>query len=364
MKRAALLLHGPLSVVGGVERYNRYLLDFLREEGFEVDVYDPTGVDAPQYARRFFYPFVQFYYVGKEVSRKVRDYDLVFTNGHTGGFLRGRNVVNICFGSVRSYTKTIKHAYNRKFLVNMYMAVLLDRLSKKGKLCIASSPQVQAELRNDYGARSVVVVPCGIDTTHFSRHESARELKLRYGIDPDAIVGAFAGRWDIAHKGLDILIPIMRERADVHWLVVADGNVDLKGIKKLTMRRNVDYQELPAVYSAADFGIQLSRYESFGFSFVESLSCLVPVISTPVAVATDVYADPLLSPLLVPDARNAQDKLVPAVHKLIDLLKDRNYRSKLAARACEIVQRDFSLEAWKERMRKVLRSVSEGSLCG
>ncbi len=362
MRRAALLLHGPLSVMGGVERYNRYLLDFLEEEGFKVDIYDPTVVESPYCARRFFYPFVQYYYVGKEVSRNIGNYDLILTNGHTGGFLRGRNVVNISFGSVRSYTKTIKHAYNHKFLVNMYMTALFDRLSKKGKLCIVSSPQVKAELRNDYGASSVVV-PCGIDTKHFSRRESGLELRLRYGIDSHTIVGAFAGRWDIAHKGLDILIPIMRERTDVHWLIAADSKVDLKDIRKLTVLRNVGYQELPAVYSAADFGIQLSRYESFGFSFVESLSCSVPVISTPVAIATEVYADPILSPLLVPDARYERDKLVSEVHKLIDLLKDRHYRNKLAARVREVVQRDFSLESWKQRMRIALSSVCEGSLC-
>jgi glycosyltransferase involved in cell wall biosynthesis len=362
MKRAALLLHGPLTVIGGVERYNRYLLDFLKEEGFKVDVYDPAVVDAPQYARRFFYPFVQYYYVGKEVSRKIRDYDLVLTNGHTGGFLRGRNVVNICFGSVRSYTKTIKHAYSRKFLVNMYMTVLFDRLSKKGKLCIAISPQVEAELKNDYGVPSVVV-PCGIDTRHFARRESGRELKVRYGIDPHAIVGVFAGRWDIAHKGLDILMPIMRERNDVHWLIAPDCDVDLKGISKLTVLRNVGYHELPTVYSVGDFSIQLSRYESFGFSFVESLACSVPVISTPVGIATEVYADPMLTPLLVTHPTHGQNKLVSDVHKSIDSLKDGNYRNKLAARVRELVQRDFSLESWKERMRSVLSSVCEGSLC-
>jgi glycosyltransferase involved in cell wall biosynthesis len=362
MRRAALLIHGPLTVTGGVERYNRYLLNFLKEEGFEVDVYDPSVVDAPSYARRFLYPFVQYYYVGKEVNRNIGDYDLVLTNGHTAGFLKGRNVANISFGSAQSYGNSIKHAYNRKFLLNMYVTSLFDRLSKKGKLCIAISPQVEAELRNDYGVQSVMV-PCGIDTKHFSRHEAGRELKLRYGVDPHTVVGVFAGRWDIAHKGLDILIPIIRDRTDVHWLIAPDCDVDLKDMRNLTVLRNVGYEELPTVYSAADFSIQLSRYESFGFSFVESLSCSVPVISTPVGIATEVYADPILNPLLVSDARYERDKLVSEVHKIIDSLKDRHYRNKLAARVRELVQRDFSLESWKERMRSALRSVCEGSLC-
>ena len=363
MRRAALLIHGPLTVIGGVERYNRYLLDFLKEEGFKVDVYDPSVVNAPSFARRYFHPFVQYFYVGREVSRHIADYDLVLTTGHTGGFLKGRNVVNISFGSMWSYSNTIKHFYNRKFLFGMYMAILFDRLSKNGKFCIAISPQVEAEMKKDYGVQSIVI-PCGIDIRHFSRQESERELIRRQnGIDMEALVGIYAGRWDLAHKRLDALIPIMRERSDVYWLIAPNIDVELQGVRNLKILRNVSYEELPSVYSAADFSIQLSRYESFGFSFVESLSCSVPVISTPVGIATEVYADPILSPLLVPDAKYEQDKLVSAVHKLIDLLKDKDYRNKLAARVREVVQRDFSLEAWKKRMRSVLRPVCEGSLC-
>jgi glycosyltransferase involved in cell wall biosynthesis len=360
VKRAALLIHGPLTVVGGVERHNRYLLDFLKEEGFQVDVYEPSVVDVPFFIKRYFYPFVQYYYVGRELGKHTEDYHLVLTTGYTGGFLKGKNVVNISFGSVRSYSNYIRHSYNRKFLFNMYFATLFDRWSKKGKCCIAISPQVETELRKDYGIQSILI-PCGIDTKHFVRHESGQEIRSRYGIAPQTLVGVYTGRWDVAHKGLDMLVPLMRERSDVHWIIAPDKSVEVDGINNITVLKDVSYEDLPRVYSAADFSIQLSRYESFGFSFIESLACSVPVISTPVGIASYLYDDPLLSQLLVQQHGYQQWKIIEDVHNKIDNMKDKQYLDRLATRGRARVESEFTLEAWKERMKSVFRTVSKGA---
>lgn len=355
-KRAALLTHGPLSVIGGMERFTIYLLEFLREQGFHVHVYEPSVFDSR--IGRLFQPLAQYCCVGREVGRDIENYALVITLGFTSGFLKGRNVVNISFGSVRSYSNSIKHLYNRKFLLRMYMNIILDKLSKKGKLCVAASSQVQAELKKDYGTASVLV-PCGIDIRHFSKRVSRHELRLRYGIEPEATVGMFCGRWDRAHKGLDSLLPIMQERGDVHWLIATNCDPGLEGVRNLTVLRNVGYEELPSVYSAADFTVQLSRYESFGFSFVESLACSVPVISTPVGIANYLYDDSLLSQLLVPYPADQLEHIRRDVHVKIERLKDKPYLEALAARGRARVEEEFGLELWKERMGNVLRSVME-----
>lgn len=364
MKRAALLIHGPMTVIGGVERYCRYLLEFLKDEGFSVDVLGPQDVQVPKLVRRYLYPVVQYYYTGREVSRCRQDYDLIVTISFTGGSLKGDNVINISQGSVLSYFRHIKRDvdYNWKWHLGMYLTIYLDKLSKQKKRCLAISDQVKKELERDYKVRSISV-PCGIDMKHFSKRASGKEIRCRFGIEDQSIVGLYAGRWDVAHKGLDLLIEVMRKRPDVHWLIASDRDIKVQGIRNLTVLLKVSYDEIPKAYSAVDFSIQLSRYESFGFSFLESLACSVPAISTPVGIATEVYADPILSPLLVPHPTNEPDKLLLEVHKLIDLLKDRNYRNKLAARGREVVQRDFSLETWKERMRDVLRSALEASPC-
>lgn len=357
MKRAALLTHGPINIVGGTECYIQYLLDFLKEEGFRVDVYEPTMANIPN----FLYPFAQ-YFTGSKLGRQIKNYDLIFTIGYTGGFLKGRNIINISIGTTQSYLKTIRKSYSYKFLFNMYMTIIFDRLSKKGKMCLAISPQVEKELMKDYGVRSTVV-QLGIDTKHFSRRGPTSQIRLRYDIEPQSIVGIFVGRWDIPHKGLDLLIPIMKERQDIHWFIVTDRQIDIKGIKKLTILLDVGYEELPNVYSAADFSIQLSRYESFGFSFVESLSCSVPVISTPVGIVSSIYDDPLLSQLIVYANGYQTEKIVTDVHNKIDRLKDRHYLEMLMSRCRERVEKEFSLEVWKECMRHILQSVLEVSPC-
>lgn len=364
-RRAALVTHGPLSVVGGVERHCRYLLEFLKDEGFTVDVFGPHDAQAPRVVRRYLYPVVQYYYAAREVGRHRDDYDLIVTTSFTGGSVKGHNVINISYGSVLSYFRHIKHDvdYNWKWHLGMYLTIWLDKLSKQGKRCLAISDQVRQELERDYGVTSIVI-PCGIDMKHFSKRPSRTEVRRRLGIGDQSIVGLYAGRWDVAHKGLDILIQVMRGRDDVHWLIAPDMDIEVGGIRQLSVlpRVGFSYDEIPEVYSAVDFSIQLSRYESFGFSFLESLACSVPAISTPVGVATEVYADPLLSPLLVPH-RSDLDKMLLHVHRTIDSVKDGEYRDRLGTRGRAIVESQFSLDIWKERMRRVLHSDYEGFAC-
>src|SRR3990170_2898773 len=280
MRRAALVTHGPLTVVGGAERHLGYLLGFLKDEGFSVDVVTPQDVQAPRIIQRYFYPLVQYFYTGRELSRHLQDYDLIVTISFTGGSLKGTNVINISYGSVWSYYRSIRQDvdYNWKWHVGMYLTIWLDRLNKRGKFCVTSSEQVKRELDGDYGVKSISV-PLGVDMEHFSNRILAKAARRSIGIDEQGTVGLFSGRWDVAHKGLDVLVPIMRERRDIHWLLCTDRDLAVDGVRNLTVLRKVAYAEMPKVYCAADFSIQLSRYESFGLAFLESVACRVPVIS-------------------------------------------------------------------------------------
>jgi glycosyltransferase involved in cell wall biosynthesis len=244
----------------------------------------------------------------------------------------------------------------------MYLTIWLDRLNKRDKLCLTISEQVTRELEGDYGVKSISV-PVGVDMEHFSNRRLAKEARRSVGIDEQSTVGLFSGRWDVAHKGLDVLVTIMRERRDIHWLVCTDRDVAVDGVKNLTVLRNVAYAEMPAVYCAADFSIQLSRYESFGLAFLESVACRVPVISTPVGVTNQVYADPPLSELVVANPSACREKTIREVNTVIEALKNRGYRDGLAARGRAVVEREFSLDMWKARMRDVLQRVVEEREC-
>lgn len=359
MKPAAILAHGPLNRVGGTERFTNYLRGFLEGEGFTVDVHEPRALAGR--AGRLLQPLHQCVVTGRGLSRRLNDYSIVYTVGYTAGHLRGPNVANVAFGSMASYFRAIRLApgFRRRMALTAALMIVCDRWSKRGKLCIATSAQVRAELERDYGVPSVVV-PCGIDTTHFARRPHGGEFRSRHGIEPGALVGVFAGRWDGVHKGLDVLARVMRERTDVHWLVATTDGVDLPGVARLTVLREVAYSDLPALYSAADFGVQLSRYESVGFTFLENIACGLPVISTPVGVAPEVYDDPILGELLVSSDGMTQ----PAeVGQRIDRLSDRVWREDLGRRCRARAEKAFSLETWRDRMREVIRAVTEGRSC-
>ena len=172
-------------------------------------------------------------------------------------------------------------------------------------------------------------------------------------IPENACVGLYAGRWAVHQKGLDVLLPLIKDRKGVLWLIAPDTPLNLKDIPNARVLENISYEELPQVYAAADFAIQLSRYESFGFFFVESLACYLPVISTPVGVTPEVYNDPLLKDLLVHYGPSGEStSMIPQIHKILDRLKDKNYCESLGTEGRKKVAAEYSLETWKLRMKK------------
>ncbi len=356
MKKAALITHGPLEVVGGVERSHNYLVALLRRDGFAVDIFEPSMQKNPAWLPGFAYPFVQFFFTGCPARELHDNYDLIVTTGYTGGHLRGPKVLTYCFGSVKSCTGSFDMGASWKIALMNKMAVVFDALSRKGKTTVAMSEQVSGELRKDYGAESIAV-PSAVDTQHFSPRPGQGELRKKWGIDTELPVGAYIGRWAWNQKGLDVLTAVMKKRGDIHWLVCADVIEKMDGVKNLTSVKGASYDDLPGLYSAADFCIQLSRYESFGYSFVESLACGTPVITTPVGAAAPAYRGTDLEPLLVPRLHQEKENMVRETENRIDLLRDRAFCRRLGSLAREIAIREFSLPVWEDKIREVLRGM-------
>src|SRR5438445_140501 len=124
------------------------------------------------------------------------------------------------------------------------------------------------------------VTPNGIDASSCRRMGLAR-ARDELGLPHDATIGIFVGRPDHT-KGYDTFLRVARRMPQVLFLVAggygpAQGNVRPLG--------RIPHSDMPWWYSASDFFFLPSRYEGFGLSTIEALSCGVPVVVSEAAFA-------------------------------------------------------------------------------
>ncbi|BFM40810.1 glycosyltransferase [Synechocystis sp. LKSZ1] len=163
---------------------------------------------------------------------------------------------------------------------------------------IATSPQEEADMRRLLSRHGrVQVIPCGIDTQHFSavtRYEARQQL----GLDPQRSLLLYAGRFD-ERKGIETLVRACAQLSDPYQLYLVGGarpggqdNQEQERIRALvtelgladvtTFTGRIDQAQLPPYYAAADICIVPSYYEPFGLVAIEAMAAGTPVIASAV----------------------------------------------------------------------------------
>ncbi|MEO6077227.1 MAG: glycosyltransferase family 1 protein, partial [Candidatus Andersenbacteria bacterium] len=129
----------------------------------------------------------------------------------------------------------------------------------------------------------ITAIPLAIDTSHFRPSTSQSTKK----ITPYVL---FVGTWD-ARKNIKLLIDAFLQIADQipHKLIIAgkpahkeDGSHEYaqqsEYTKRIEFREQVDYNDLPGLYSNADLFVFPSAYEGWGFPPQEAMACGTPVV--------------------------------------------------------------------------------------
>jgi len=158
-----------------------------------------------------------------------------------------------------------------------------------------------------WGARRATTIVDAVDTDVFRPVDSLqkRELKIRFGLNPDHVVCGFVGGLPRARRdytrGIE-LIGMLRhlKREDVSVLVVGDGN-GLQALKDATppeLRQRVAFpgwiphEDVVSAINAMDVGFLTQPLDELGMyrlttKLPEYLSCGVPVAMTPVPAYYD-----------------------------------------------------------------------------
>jgi len=223
-------------------------------------------------------------------------------------------------------------------LVTFHTLALLKMQSRAGEMEQAERPVVEAEVMATadriiafspherdamvrlYGADAakVSLVPCGVDLSVF-RPLDRKMARERLGLNGDKIL-LYVGRIEPL-KGLELLVETAAQidsEEGVRVMVVGadvNGDGEIDRVKLLAKERDledqidfvgqVDHNELPLYYNAADVCVVPSYYESFGLVALEAMACGIPVVAARVGGLSTIIqhgSTGYLKPWRCPDA--------------------------------------------------------------
>ena len=160
---------------------------------------------------------------------------------------------------------------------------------------IAFSPHERDALARLYAAdaNKINLVPCGVDLEVF-RPLDQKTVRSSLGLNGEKIL-LYVGRVEPI-KGLDLLVETaaqMDSEEGVRMMVVGadvNGDREMDRVRQLAKERDledkiefvgqVNHDDLPLYYNAADVCVVPSYYESFGLVALESMACGTPVVAT------------------------------------------------------------------------------------
>ena len=160
---------------------------------------------------------------------------------------------------------------------------------------IAFSPHERDAMARLYAAdaNKITLVPCGVDLEVF-RPLNQKAVRSSLGLNGEKIL-LYVGRVEPI-KGLDLLVETaaqMDSEDGVRMIVVGadvNGDREMDRVRQLAREKaledkidfvgQVDHDELPLYYNAADVCVVPSYYESFGLVALESMACGTPVVAT------------------------------------------------------------------------------------
>jgi len=275
-------------------------------------------------------------------EHRRRPFQLVITNGYCGWPLQ---FVGDAVPMIQVYHLTAAGlarsglASSGDRFTTATIGALFEGLAGSGKTVVSVSESVRREVSRYYG-HSSHVIPNGVDTRLF-RVGSKSHARERLDLPQDTTIGLFVGRSEFA-KGFDLLLRAAQAMPEILFLSVSQPKAAPHNIRFVT---NVPHEEMPALYSAADFFFVPSRYEGFNISLLEALSCDLPAVLSRAACPFEPNPKEIGIILETPTT----DALVEAIRRAVSEGPRRGLRDRIA--------KVYSLENFARNWRGLVSSV-------
>lgn len=212
----------------------------------------------------------------------------------------------------------------------------------RSRLTVVAPSRWMARLAREsplFGQFPVKHVPNGVDLDVF-RPVPKEEARHALGLDPARPLVLFAAlRLDERRKGGAELGDALRRVDDVDFDVLTVGaNPPDLSRRTIPLGQIEDDPKLALAYSAADIFVLPALAENLPNTAIESLACATPCVAFSVGGVPDVVRHLETGFLAAP---GDVDGLAAGIRKL---LQDDDLRHRLAAKAREIAEREFSRE--------------------
>ncbi|MAG50811.1 hypothetical protein CL621_04205 [archaeon] len=220
-----------------------------------------------------------------------------------------------------------------KTIFDLYLGLLKPLAKfgiKKADFVHCVSNNVMRKALEFYRTNKIKIIPNGVDTKLFSP-DIKTNIRERFNIKKDEILVATVSR--LAPKnGIEYLVKaakqISQKQKNIKFLIVGGGPLKekLKDLssgfeKNIIFTGNIPHDETPKFLAASDIFVRPSITEGFGISFVEAMSCGLPIITTEAVGKLKILRDREHGFII--KSKNV-DELVIALNKLIQNKSLRN----------------------------------------
>lgn len=357
--------------IGGVERFTVSISKELRKRNIEVDTYDRSAIDwQEKWYDKYFTSQRRNLQIGKATGRKIAtsrvETDVIIQNSIAGWNLRQMTSIPrivIHHGTMRGlYYIHLPPGISRQMKLSRYVGLIrmkggAEQYTATGATSVAVSSAVAEELRQYYAGINPVVIPNGIDTSHFAKQERTY-CRQKYGIGMDEFVVCFTARFGVLGKGFEELRVLAefawKEQLQIKFLIATD-EIPHDWPANVMFVKNVSYKELPELYSAADIFVFPTRYEGCSYSLLEAMACELPILTTRVGYAKDLHRHiNEIAPFIF--EKNSAEEYWKTLKQLVNKPM---FLRKIGAVGAEYVRRHNSLDVMVDSYVKLITKVTK-----
>lgn len=337
-----LFIAGDVSLIGGIEKYNR---DFLAALG-------KAGVSVSLVTRNKGGLWAKISFVLRALGAFVRQRPDLICCAHL-------NFAPVCLA--------FKYLFNARYTLTLYgieipgiKGGLKRKAASEAVLLITISEYAKNLILEQLPCASdrIYMLPSAVDGAIFTIKGKNGQLVARHGLTGRPVILSLARLSTPEHKGQDRVLkslPLVLEQVpDAIYLVVGGGTderVDAVLRENPELRPSVVFagaatdEQRVDYYNLADVYVLPSKFEGFGIVFIESLACGVPVVASDGYGCRAGLLDGELGLLAPPDDVPAIAKAIVAILKKTvppQLLQREGLRQKTLA--------VYGMDKWNERV--------------
>uniref|UniRef100_A0A7V6CCV9 Glycosyltransferase n=1 Tax=Thermodesulfobacterium geofontis TaxID=1295609 RepID=A0A7V6CCV9_9BACT len=344
---------------GGIKTYLNNKIKWLEDKDIEHVVVIPGERERIYYFRKTkFYEVSSFKLIGEYRFFKslIEINDIISEEKpdvvELGGtyllipFLKRRDYILSVFYHADA-EKEIELLPLPKKLKREFFKFVIEKCLAQADVLLVSSQKYERILRQ-FGLSKVFYTPLGIDVELFTPLKYDPSFRRRFGIKEDVFLLLYVGRLS-PEKGIKNLLKAFSilDPACFHLIIVGKGPLEFlieyykKNLSNLTYISYLSHDELSFVYASADIFVSASKFETFGFSFLEAEASGLPVCAFDLDLETQFIKE-ILAKERTPE--NLAEKIIQATKLLSPNLRKDLY---------EKVKFNFSLDKTFKRIFQV-----------